>query len=96
MAQSHLKLRLPEKIGDFLRNLHPHLKKKLRTSFRIILSDPFVGKAQRDELDGLRSFRVSTLRVIYRIARGKIIEIVAVGLRKHVYEETYRLLKKKG
>jgi mRNA interferase RelE/StbE len=90
-----LKLRLTVEIAGVLRNLHPHLKKKLRESFRIILSDPLSGKALKDELDGLRSFRVGTFRIIYRIVRGQIIEIVAIGPRKHIYEETFRLLKKK-
>ena len=96
MKQPHVRLRVPEEIAGLLRNLHPHLKRKLKASFRIILSDPLSGKALKEELGGLRSFRVSTFRIIYRVARGRIIEIIAVGSRKYIYEETYRLLKKKG
>ncbi|MCL5277189.1 MAG: type II toxin-antitoxin system RelE/ParE family toxin, partial [Deltaproteobacteria bacterium] len=48
----------------------------------------------KDELTGLRSFRVGSFRIIYRISTRKIIEIVAIGPRERIYEETFRLLKK--
>lgn len=59
-----------------------------------ILADPFTGKALKNELDGLRSFRISTFRIIYRIAPTHIIEIVAIGPRKYIYKETFRLLNR--
>jgi mRNA-degrading endonuclease RelE of RelBE toxin-antitoxin system len=46
-----------------------------------------------DEFAGLRSFRVGTFRVVYRVMRS-VIEIVAIGPRGRIYEETYRLLKR--
>ncbi|HHT9160038.1 MAG TPA: type II toxin-antitoxin system RelE family toxin, partial [Candidatus Brocadiaceae bacterium] len=53
------------------------------------------GKALKDELADLRSFRVGRFRVIYRISDQKLIEIVAIGPRENIYEETFRLLKRK-
>lgn len=60
---------------------------------KTILADPSSGKALKDELAGLRSFRVGTFRVIYRVMRN-VVEIVAIGPRERIYEETYRLLKR--
>ena len=60
---------------------------------KTILADPASGKALKDELAGLRSFRVGTFRVIYRVKRN-VVEIVAIGSRERIYEETYRLLKR--
>jgi mRNA interferase RelE/StbE len=42
----------------------------------------------------LRSFRVGRLRIIYRLAQNRQIEIVAIGPRKTIYEETYSLLRR--
>ncbi|OHC04107.1 MAG: hypothetical protein A3H23_05645 [Planctomycetes bacterium RIFCSPLOWO2_12_FULL_40_19] len=89
------KLKVPDDIAELIRNMHPHLKKKVRASLQSILSDPYSGKALKDELAGLRSFRVGRLRIIYRISDQKLIEIVAIGPQETIYEETFRLLKRK-
>ena len=73
--------------------MHPDLKRKTKASLKTILADPSSGKALKDELAGLRSFQVGTFRVVYRGMRN-VIEIVAIGPRERIYEETYRLLKK--
>ena len=89
-----VKLKVPDTVAALIRNLHPHLKKKVKTSLQTIMSDPYSGKPLRDELAGLRSFRVGRFRIIYRISGKKLIEIVAIGPRECIYEETFRLLKK--
>ena len=94
MKEPALKLIIPDDVAEFVRRMHPYLKKKIKASLKIILSDPDSGKTLKDELTGLRSFRVSSFRIIYRISTRKIIEIVAIGPRERVYEETFRLLKK--
>lgn len=94
MKEPALKLIIPDDVAEFVRRMHPYLKKKLKASLKIILSDPDSGKILKDELTGLRSFRVGSFRIIYRISTRKIIEIVAIGPRERIYEETFRLLKK--
>ncbi|GBE36092.1 hypothetical protein BMS3Bbin07_00231 [bacterium BMS3Bbin07] len=89
------KLRVPDEVAELVRNMHPHLWKKIKASLQTILSDADSGKTLRDELAGLRSFRVSRFRIISRISRKKVIEIIAIGPRKHIYEETFRILSKK-
>ena len=59
-----------------------------------IVADAHIGKALRDELTGLRSHRVGRFRIVYRIAPNAV-EIVALGPRRIIYEETFRLIKKK-
>ncbi len=86
-------LRVPNETAELIRGMHPDLKRKVRASLKLILADPTEGKALKDELSGLRSFRVGRFRIIYA-AKKNIIEIVAVGPRERIYEETYRLLKR--
>lgn len=95
MAQQAFKLRVPDDVASLIRNLHPDLKKKIKAGLQNIVSDPASGKTLRDELEGLMSFRVSTFRIIYRLSSERIIEIVAIGPRKHIYEKTFRLLAAK-
>ena len=93
MAQEKAKIAVPDHVARLVRSMHPHIKKKVRAAFQAIVDEPFAGKALKDELAGLRSFRVGRHRVIYRLPKKGQIEIVAVGSRESIYEETYRLLK---
>ena len=88
------KLRIPDDIARLIRSLHPHLKQKIRSSLQAILTDPQAGKALKDELAGLWSFRVSRFRIVYRIMGGRQINIVAIGPRERIYRETFLLIKK--
>lgn len=94
MAKTTHRLFVPDHVASAVRALHPLLKKKVRASLETILSDPAVGKELQEELAGLRSFRVSRYRIIYRISPGRRIELVALGPRERIYEETYRILKR--
>jgi mRNA interferase RelE/StbE len=95
MKQSIHGFRVPDKVAGLIRNMHPHLKKKVQASLQLILSNPYSGKVLKDELAGLKSFRVSRFRIIYRISSDRIIEVVAIGPRESIYEETLRILSKK-
>jgi mRNA interferase RelE/StbE len=87
-------LKVPDEITALIRGLHPDLKKKVRFGLDQILQDPTVGKTLREELEGLWSLRIGRFRVIYRIDTPQIIEVVAIGPRKTIYEETLRLIKR--
>ena len=95
MKQPIYRLRVPNEVAGLVRGMHPELKRKTRASLKTILADPSSGKGLKNELAGLRSFRVGTFRIIYRVTRS-IVEIVAIGPRERIYEETYRLLKRKS
>jgi mRNA interferase RelE/StbE len=89
------KLRAPEEVRALIRHLHPGLKKKVRAALQVILGNPDHGTALRDELLGLRSVRVGRLRIIYRVT-GAAIDLVAIGPRRTIYEETIRLLRREN
>ena len=89
------KLVVPKDVKELIRTMHPSLKKKVKASLRIILSEPYSGKTLMDELSGLRSFRISSFRIIYRIKEPEQIELVAIGPRERIYEETFRRIRKK-
>jgi mRNA interferase RelE/StbE len=86
-------LYVPDHCRSLIKHLHPHLKTKVKAALSRLLADSSVGKALKDELAGLRSFRIGDWRIVYRL-RGKLIEIIAIGPRRTIYQETYRLLQK--
>ena len=88
------KLVAPKDLQELIRTMHPSLKKKIKASLKIILSEPYSGKALMDELSGLRSFRISSFRIIYRIKEPGQIELVVIGPRERIYEETFRIIYK--
>ena len=90
------KLRIPDHLVKFIRGLHPEIKRKIKGSLKNIATEPNAGKPLKDELEGLRSFRVSRFRIVYRTAARKEIQVIAIGPRERIYEETYRLIRKES
>ena len=98
MTDRHSKtkrLRVPDHIVNLIRKSHPDIKKKIRASLEYIQKEPESGKRLKEELEGLMSYRIGRFRIIYRISANSIIEIVALGPRRTIYDETLRMLKKK-
>lgn len=95
-TKTYRKLRVPEHVADLVRSLHPELKRKVKSALKQILENPSSGKALKEDLQGLNSYQVGKLRIIYKPAARRVIEIVAVGPRKSIYQETYRMVKKKA
>ena len=87
------RLRVPGELATLIRGLHPDLKRKVRAGLVTIRTDPQAGNELRDDLAGLRSLRIGRFRIIYRIARRDLIELVAIGPRRSINEETLRLLR---
>lgn len=86
-----MRLKVPSDIALLIRGAHPHLKRKIRAGLKRILENPSEGKPLRFELEGLRSFRIGSFRIIYKVHRD-ILDVVAVGPRTRIYEETYRIV----
>ena len=95
MTEPHW-LRVPDRVVDTIRGMHPTLKQQIRAALRVLIQRPIVGKALKNELAGLRSYRVGRVRIVYRLADQRTIDIVAIGPRRTIYEETYRLLRRGG
>ncbi|HEU4370232.1 MAG TPA: type II toxin-antitoxin system RelE/ParE family toxin [Methylomirabilota bacterium] len=81
-------------MAALIRGLHPELERKIRAGLDTIQADPQAGKALRDDLAGLRSLRIGRSRIICRIASRGVIELVAIGPRRSIYQETLRLLRR--
>lgn len=87
------RLKLTKGMRSLIRHLHPDLKRKVRAALKEILANPGSGKNLKNQLSGLRSFRIGKLRIIYRLASGAV-EVIALGPRRNIYAETLRLLER--
>jgi len=88
------KLRVPDEIVTLIRGLHPLLKKRVKAALNEISNDPYCGKALKDELSGLWGFRIKRFRIIYRVSAKRHVSIVAIGPRKYIYEETFKIISR--
>ncbi len=92
-AQGTYTFRLPDTVVTLVRKLHPTLKANVREALQLIGQNPYCGKSLKEELANLRSYRVRKYRIIYRIVEQQnILEIVAIGPRKNIYEETFQII----
>lgn len=67
MADTYL-LKVPNDVVSLLCNLHPQINKAhIRSALHFLTQNPNDGKALKDKLHGLRSYRVKKYRIIYRI-----------------------------
>lgn len=88
------KLRIPDEVARLVRHLHPTIKRKVRTALGAILEAPACGKPLKEKLTGLRSYRIGRYGIVYRLANDYAVEVVAIGPRKYIYEETYRIIRR--
>jgi mRNA interferase RelE/StbE len=89
-------LRVPDDVARLIRGLHPGIKRKVRAALEEIVAGPRCGKPLKEELAGLRSFRLGRLRIVYGLGDDRTIEIITLGPRRSVYEETHRLVNRSG
>ena len=92
MAKAQIRFRVPDEVAQLVRGLHPDIKRKVRAALDRLAQVLEAGKALQGDLRGLRSLRVARFRVIYRTPARRVIEIVTIGPRNRVYEETLRLV----
>lgn len=88
------RLRVPDEVAGLIRHLHPQVKRKVKSALKLILSEPHAGRILKEDLKGLLSYGVGRIRIVYRIGPKRTIELITIGPRKTIYEETYRALKK--
>jgi mRNA-degrading endonuclease RelE of RelBE toxin-antitoxin system len=60
-------LRVPDDVASVLRKLHPVIKSHIRFGLSRVLENPYCGKALKEKLQGLRSYKIKRYRIIYRI-----------------------------
>ena len=88
-------LKISDEVVALIRKMHPHIKANIKLALNHIAKDPYCGKSLKSELNGLKSYRVKRYRIIYRIGKKGIIEIIAIGPRKYIYEDTFQIINKK-
>lgn len=76
-----------------LRQFSPLRKQKIKECLRAIAKNPYLGKALQENLNGYRTFRVGSFRIVYSINfPQKIVNIVAIGPRESIYSELEKKL----
>lgn len=86
---------IPPHVAEVIRSLHPDLKRSIKAAVRAIAMDPGCRERLLRELDGLWKYRVRRFRIVYAIDRKtRVIRLMAVGHRRHVYEELSARLRR--
>ena len=81
------RVKLTPAAGLMFNNLHPKIKKQLKSILKELYENPYLGKKLRDELVGFRSLKMKRYRAIYQIDnQRKEVIIYAIGHRKNIYE----------
>lgn len=79
---------IPPHVAEVIRSFHPDLKRSIKSAIRAIAADPECGEPLKRELGGLRKYRVRRFRIVYAVdQKSRVIRLMAVGHRRHVYEE---------
>ena len=79
------RLDIAQNVRDLLVHLPLSFKHKVKAALHSLAENPYQAKALKDDLAGLRSFRVVRSRIILRI-KASTVEIVAFGPRKDIYQ----------
>jgi mRNA-degrading endonuclease RelE of RelBE toxin-antitoxin system len=79
------RLEMSQAVRNLITHLPPELKRKVRTAFRAIAANSDQAKELKNDLVGLRSYRLGNARIIFRLT-GQSVEIIAFGPRRDVYE----------
>ena len=77
-----------------IRKLDPGTRAQVRAAIDRLIEDPTRGKLLQLTLKGLRSWRTSDWRIVYRVTEGQLeILIVAEGHRRDVYDRIRESLR---
>jgi len=88
------RLVIAQAVREVITHLPPQLKHKVKAALQSLADNPYQAKALKDDLQGLRSFRITSSRVILRIDGSKV-EVVAFGPRRNIYERAATELRQK-
>jgi mRNA-degrading endonuclease RelE of RelBE toxin-antitoxin system len=73
-----------QSVRDLLIHLPPSFKRKVKAALHSLADNPYQAKVLKDDLVGLRIFRVTRSRIILQI-KAATVKIVAFGPRKDIY-----------
>ena len=77
-------VRISRRTEKVLETLDARSQEQMKTALRELSISPLLGKKLKGELEGLRSYRLGTFRIIYRFSELAV-EIVSLDDRKDVY-----------
>ncbi len=84
----------PPQVAEIVRRLAPDLKRSVKQAVRALSAEPGLGEPLQRELEGLWRYRVRRFRIVYRVDRARqILQVLAVGHRRTVYEEAAEKLR---
>ena len=82
---------------EIIRHLPPDIRRSLKAAIRALSNNSELGDPLIKELHGFWKYRVKRFRIVYAIEhRRKILQIIAVGHRRGIYEEVSELIHKKS
>ncbi len=85
---------IPPHVAESIRHFPPDLKRSIKQAIRSLSTNPATGKPLGKELEGFRKYRVRRFRIVYEIdRRTRTVRILAIGHRRHIYEEAANLLR---
>ncbi len=77
-------VKLSRRAEKALLALDPRLQERVKEAIREISGSPLSGKKLKGEFEGLRSYRLGPLRIVYRFTKD-LLEVVYIEYRKDVY-----------
>ena len=78
---------VPSHVERQIVRLAPILKRQIRNALDEIAENPHVGKALRQDLKGLYSYRVRHYRIVYSIHSDVVeVHLLAIGPRTGIYQ----------
>ena len=77
-------IRLSRRAEKALDSIDPTHKEHLKSAMSEVSRNPLLGKKLKGEFAALRSFRVGSVRIVYRFTK-ELIEVVYIDHRKDVY-----------
>ena len=90
------RLAIPPHVADVIRRLPPDVKRSVKQAMQALASQPDAGEPLRRELEGLWKYRARRFRVVYAVDRARrLVQILAVGHRRTIYEEAAERVRKK-
>jgi len=81
---------IPPHVEKQIAKFHQTLKQKIRAALDDLSKNPHQGKALKEDLVGLYSYRVARYRIIYSIHRHVLeVHVIAIGHRRSIYENIF-------
>ena len=87
---------IPPDVAVVIRHLPPDIKRAVKSAIRALSANPNAGEPLLRELGGWWKYRVRRYRIVYEIRQKEaVLRIIAIGLRRTIYEELADLSRQK-